>query len=430
MRSPRTLNLLAAAAGLVFLTGCATETLTDSAFWSYLPFSSSKGGKGSGGHGGGPALPASGVPQPAPAKADATKRPDKGGGDEGWNEPAPSQTGTDTRGQRPGTSAPAIKPTSGTAATSQDAAKNAGEANRSTPSLPSIGGAASAEREKKTAGLPELEAPQASSGKAPSVPLEGGSGLNKPSRSSGPNPSLPGFPEPTARAGREPLRLPTLIFEGHASAEVVQPAMRDPSTATTPARTQAGLPLPTLATGENRSVTNPATNRLPKGLTEDLQRPAGRTGTLPLPNVLQDKASDRTKDTLAIRGPAEASSPTRSTQAGPKLTAPGEPAKKDAGGAIAKAGMDLGPLAAKPVGPSAGLPDIPAAQPAGEKPIPAPFRLSEWIANDALHQEWRRQQFQRSQLDPQSRGAEQQRLRLVLDYFLVRDRSSEEPAGK
>lgn len=48
MKARRTLNLLVAAAGLVFLSGCATETLTDSAFWSYLPFTSNKGGKGSG----------------------------------------------------------------------------------------------------------------------------------------------------------------------------------------------------------------------------------------------------------------------------------------------------------------------------------------------------------------------------------------------
>ena len=52
MKARRSLNLLVAAAGLVFLSGCATETLTDSAFWSYLPFTSDKGGKGSGGPGG------------------------------------------------------------------------------------------------------------------------------------------------------------------------------------------------------------------------------------------------------------------------------------------------------------------------------------------------------------------------------------------
>jgi hypothetical protein len=59
-------------------------------------------------------------------------------------------------------------------------------------------------------------------------------------------------------------------------------------------------------------------------------------------------------------------------------------------------------------------------------PIPAPFRLSEWISNDALHQAWRRRQSERAQLEPRVRDEEQQRLRLILDTYLLR----EKPEGK
>jgi hypothetical protein len=37
-----------------------------------------------------------------------------------------------------------------------------------------------------------------------------------------------------------------------------------------------------------------------------------------------------------------------------------------------------------------------------------------------MHQAWRRQQSQRAQLEPEIRGGEQQRLRLLLDTYLLR----------
>ena len=75
------------------------------------------------------------------------------------------------------------------------------------------------------------------------------------------------------------------------------------------------------------------------------------------------------------------------------------------------------------------LPSVGVLAPLPPKPIPAPFRLSEWISNDALHQAWRRQQAMRAQAEPEVRGSEQQRLRLVIDRFLLNE-STESPATK
>jgi hypothetical protein len=39
-----------------------------------------------------------------------------------------------------------------------------------------------------------------------------------------------------------------------------------------------------------------------------------------------------------------------------------------------------------------------------------------------MHQAWRRRQSQRAQLEPEIRGGEQQRLRLLLDTYLLREK--------
>jgi len=42
-----------------------------------------------------------------------------------------------------------------------------------------------------------------------------------------------------------------------------------------------------------------------------------------------------------------------------------------------------------------------------------------------MHQAWRRQQSQRAQLEPEIRGGEQQRLRLLIDTYLLREQSAD-----
>jgi len=79
-------------------------------------------------------------------------------------------------------------------------------------------------------------------------------------------------------------------------------------------------------------------------------------------------------------------------------------------------------LAPKANGPAAPLPTVGPNSPLPSTPIPAPFRLSEWISDDAMHQAWRRRQSQRAQLKPEIRGGEQQRLRLLLDTYLLREK--------
>jgi hypothetical protein len=83
-------------------------------------------------------------------------------------------------------------------------------------------------------------------------------------------------------------------------------------------------------------------------------------------------------------------------------------------------------LAPKAIGPAAHLPNVGPTSPLPSTPIPAPFRLSEWISNDAMHQAWRRQQSQRAQLEPEIRGGEQQRLRLLLDTYLLRAKPADQ----
>jgi len=76
------------------------------------------------------------------------------------------------------------------------------------------------------------------------------------------------------------------------------------------------------------------------------------------------------------------------------------------------------------------LPDLEPSAPPPAAPIPAPFRLSAWISDEALHQAWRRQQSERSQLEPQLRGQEQQRLRLLLDTYLLREKAEDNKAPR
>jgi hypothetical protein len=104
---------------------------------------------------------------------------------------------------------------------------------------------------------------------------------------------------------------------------------------------------------------------------------------------------------------------------------PGAPDTKSADGRTLTGGVAGGPLPAKANGETAPLPNVGQVPPLPTSPIPAPFRLSEWISNDALHQSWRRQQSQRAELEPQVRGSEQQRLRLILDTYLLREKPAE-----
>ena len=433
MRRPRTLNLLVAAAGLVFLTGCATETLTDSAFWSYLPFTSAKkGGGGNGGSGAGadknPGSPA-GTTGTKPKVTPVDTKPVDGpaGGDEGWNEAPPKTPAAQPEAQK-NTTRPDARQSSVPLpdANGKPVTPNTGHS----PSLPQPGLAGTTSRDGRPIGLPEPGAGPRAPGtpRAPTIgepnaaPTTGRDGRTAV--------GLPDLGTPPAKGARSSFKIPELVIDGIAPTTVGRPTVVDLPKRTAPAKPDEALTLPNVVTGPNATATQPSPNRLPKALTDSRAAGAPSRATLPLPDVLQATPSKLTgassPDVPALGDPAGGQNP----GTGPGIVAPGAPAPKAAAGGTLSGGADIAPLGAKPDPTTAPLPPVGTVAPLPPKPIPAPFRLSEWISNDALHQEWRRQQVLRAQQAPEERGSDQQRLRLVLDQFLLREKAAKESDSK
>jgi hypothetical protein len=437
MKTRRSLNLLVAAAGLVFLSGCATETLTDSAFWSYLPFTSHKGGKGSGGHGG------NGVAQPKPdptSKGQTTDganptAPTQRSTDpisEGWNDPLkPTATAVPSKSTEPMVRAtdgakgrtPSLNPDVGSippkgAPTGlpvrADLPDRPPADRTSGPALPSLDRNATASKNSPSVGLPNPE-PNGTSANA-----QRGPGLGDPtaqalsSRAPKDNRASLDLPGPSAKAARGPLHLPELFVDGIGPNTVGKPTVAE-----LPKRTQAvqpsdGLSLPTKLVRENASAN------------------AGGE-PLPLPKALSD-APERRQANATPRSASEnvnvpgQPNPASVPPNGPAMALPGNPKPQPTAGGTLTGSVAVAPLPAKPTGAVQPLPPVEPSAPLPVAPIPAPFRLSEWISNDALHQAWRRQQVERTQLEPRLRDGEQQRLRLLLDTYLLREKAEEKAA--
>jgi hypothetical protein len=449
MKMRRTLNLLAAAAGLVFLTGCATETLTDSAFWSYLPFTSHKGGKGSGGAGGGEA---------EPAKTEATV---KGKTTDGTNPTAPMQRSTDPVSESwndpakpPQAAQPEKPPATAPGAASTAAGKTltlkaeadgspakpapSGMAVRTdgpnkptaergpTPALPPMDGKAATTKGADTLSLPNPEASQTAP-KATRAP-----GLGDPSApaSAQRSPSSPAaavdLPGPKAKAPRPALHLPELIVDGIGPATVGKPTLAElPKRPTTPKPTD-GLNVPPVVLREaNDGQAGDGAQRLPKALTEAPERRQANATPLPLPRVALDSPKAAARNATGNAQLSDQRTAAQPPSGVPAVVAPEAPTTASTAGGTLTGGVTVPPLPPKATGPAKPLPPVEASVPLPVPAIPAPFRLSEWISNDALHQAWRRQQIERTQLEPQLRGSEQQRLRLLLDTYLLREKAEE-----
>ena len=451
MKARRSLNLLVAAAGLVFLSGCATETLTDSAFWSYLPFSSSKGGKGSGGHGAGSAPPTSHEAKPdavSGAQPNLTTPPTRSTDpiSEGWNDPVvpkkdagvptppPQAKGADT-GQAP----PLPAPDPATAEPMRNPDRTPGlsgtpapgvKASDTAPTLPALAGRTADAGRPSAPGLPSLDRnPHGANAKdaahlgdtASPSPVDGPVGTR---------PRLPETPAPTGKGQRTPLHLPELIVDGSGPTTVGKPTLAE-----LPKR--APLPTPEGSLSLPREIVGPATvanpdrdvRRLPRAITETPQRAAPAAGSLPLPGFPAE-GPKRVPAQASSAGPVVGQPQATATQrGGPGIVIPGAPATPVTDGRTLTSGVAEvagGPLAPKANGPAAPLPNVGPTSPLPSTPIPAPFRLSEWISNDAMHQAWRRQQSQRAQLEPEIRGGEQQRLRLLLDTYLLRAKPADQ----
>ena len=435
MKARRSLNLLVAAAGLVFLSGCATETLTDSAFWSYLPFGSSQGGKGSGGQGG------KGADQP---KSDPTSKGQTTDGanptaptrstdpiSEGWNDPvAPKKDA--------GASLPQAKPSDASKAPQTPAPRHAVEEPKgpthggpapaievpaAAPALPALAGRAPEATSPGTMGLPTPDGKPHAAKAQDAAHLADSAGPSPVNRPDAPRPRLPESPAPMGKGQRSPIRLPELIVDGSGSAAVGQPNL---------AEAPKGTLLPTPAGSLNlpREIVGPAATanlgqdarRLPQALTETPQRAAPVAAALPLPGFPAE-GQTRKPGQASPAGSVPNPSPTTATnRGGPAIMIPGAPATQAPDGRTLTSGVAGGPLAPKANGPAAPLPTVGPNSPLPSTPIPAPFRLSEWISDDAMHQAWRRRQSQRAQLEPEIRGGEQQRLRLLLDTYLLREK--------
>jgi hypothetical protein len=126
--------------------------------------------------------------------------------------------------------------------------------------------------------------------------------------------------------------------------------------------------------------------------------------------------------------PSDQPTAAHASSGGPAVVAPEAPTKASSAGGTLTGGVTVPPLPPKATGPAKPLPPVAAPAPLPVAAIPAPFRLSEWISNDALHQAWRRQQLERTQLEPRLRDGEQQRLRLLLDTYLLREKAEEKDA--
>ena len=472
MNPRRSLNLLVAAAGLVFLSGCTTEVVTDSAFWSYLPFTKKKSGFGSGGTSG---TETQNVEPKAAESTGKNSKPSLRSEDaqnENWNEPA--STGV------PGQTSPGPKANGGTpAATNPNARRQSGasekvptpgavatlpglsvaEQARVTPPVqtlpaPTLGDAPSKEpRDAHGRALPQAPnpvtiKPAASSLHLPSIGDDApakdpavaaavpsvGTAIEKPA-SPLRRPVLPTLAkEADRRAPRTPISFPNVVLAGKntPSGDILPaPATTGPNDG---ARDTGSLSLPSVNGATSANPATAATSRpngwdgLGKGVVGSDQ-PSPTTHTLP--NVLlQDPATlPATNGTALLTTPHDSAG--KGSQSPKPLTgtSPGAPANATPVGGVVSGNFTLDPLAPKGPGNTAPLPSVGGAAPLPSKSIPAPYRLSEWISNDALHQAWRRQQVTRAQAEPEVRGSEQQRLRLVIDRFLLND-SAEPPVAK
>ena len=449
MTARRSLNLLVAAAGLVFLSGCATETLTDSAFWSYLPFTSHKGGKGSGGSGSDNADPAKTEPTVKGKTAEGTHptAPTQRSTDpisESWNDPAkppqsfqPDKQPTAAPGaanssggktltlKAEGDGLPA-KPSPTGMAVRTDSPSTPAAKRGPTPALPPMDGQAATGKGTATVGLPNLEPSPTSPGntRGPGLDVSTAPG-SSPRAPASPAASVD-LPGPKAKAPRAPLRLPELLVDGIGPATVGKPTVAElPKRTPTPKPTD-GLNVPPVVVRE--TVDGQATDgvhRLPKALTEGPERRQANATPLPLPRVALDSTSAAARNATGNAQLSDQPTAAKAPSGSPAVVAPEAPATASTAGGTLTGGVAVGPLPPKATGPAKPLPPVEASVPLPVPPIPAPFRLSEWISNDALHQAWRRQQIERTQLEPQLRGGEQQRLRLLLDTYLLREKAEE-----
>lgn len=448
MKARRSLNLLVAAAGLVFLSGCATETLTDSAFWSYLPFTSNKGGKGSGGPGGSDAQQPKVDHVPTAKSTDGAKptTPQRSTDpvSEDWNDPVkpklpaepsrqsntPPRAPNDPAGRSPAVvtdvgglppkASPASLPVRADLPTAPVSVQGSG------PALPSPDSSAPAPKNAGPVTVPHPELNPT----APTAPRA--LGLGDPtaqapaSRTPASNPETLDLPGPKAKPQRTPLRLPELLVDGIGPTTVGKPTIAELPKRSTPPQPGDSLNLPREVLGEPAAATpGQASQRLPRAITDDPQRPVPPTASLPLPGIPTDaptSAAGQAPTTGTLPGQAN---PAKTNPSGPAVAIPGAPDTKASAGRTLTGGGAGGPATAKPNGESAPLPNVGPVPPLPTPPIPAPFRLSEWISNDALHQSWRRQQSTRAELEPQIRGSEQQRLRLILDTYLLREKPVE-----
>jgi hypothetical protein len=146
-----------------------------------------------------------------------------------------------------------------------------------------------------------------------------------------------------------------------------------------------------------------------------------------LPRVALDSSNATTRNAAESAKLPDQQTAAKAPSGGPAVVAPEAPATASTAGGTLTGGVTVPPLPPKATGPAKPLPPVEAAVPLPVPAIPTPFRLSEWISNDALHQAWRRRQSERTQLEPEIRGSEQQRLRLLLDTYLLREKPAAEP---
>ena len=453
MKTRRSLNLLVAAAGLVLLSGCASETLTDSADWSYLPFTARKGGKGTGSPGGADCTkpketngPEGGSPaRSTPPSPLGPTDPDA----EGWNEPAKTSPPTQlkdttpsgpqkTEGSppHPATSSPSGPAGTGPQKTSPALPPGAdlpavARPTGASPGLPPAEGDARTRQIRPSSGLPGLEASPATRevGQAPHL----GAAPAAKTAGRGPvdNHAQVDWPKSPSHPTRAALHLPELVVEGVPSGIVGKPIVTEHPRRNPSSKASAGLNLPAVVFGEPAArQTDPNTAGLPQALADGAERRPANTTSLPLPRIAVEPAAGSPPAASASgRWPGKAV--TNSAQpAVPNVPVPGGPATKTTAGGTLSGGVDVKPWATKSVGAPATLPDLEPSAPPPAAPIPAPFRLSAWISDEALHQAWRRQQSERSQLEPQLRGQEQQRLRLLLDTYLLREKAEDNKAPR
>ena len=448
MKARRSLNLLVAAAGLVFLSGCATETLTDSAFWSYLPFTSNKGGKGSGGPGG------SDAQQPKVDKVPSAKSNDGAKPtttqrstdpiSEDWNDPVkpklaaepskqsntPPRATNDPAGRSPtvgtgvGGLSPKASPTS--LPVRADLPTAPVSVQGSGPALPTPDSGAPAAKNVDPVTLPRPELNPTVPTAPTALGLGDSTAKTPSSRTPASNPATLELPGPKAKPQRTPLRLPELLVDGIGPTTVGKPTIAELPKRTAPPQPGDSLNLPREVLGEPAAGTpSQAARRLPRAITDDPQRPATPTASLPLLGIPADaptSARGQAPTTGTLSGQPN---PAKTNPSGPAVAIPGAPNTKAAAGRTLTGGVAGGPATTKANGETAPLPNVGQVPPLPTPPIPAPYRLSEWISNDALHQAWRRQQSERAQLESDIRGSEQQRLRLILDTYLLREKPAE-----